>query len=180
MRSLLITFIFFAVLAGIVAWLENGNPTRFEGRARVLDGDTILLGGEKLRLAGIDAPEMSQICVLSGADWRCGEASKQALRDLIGRMEIYCVGQGRDQYDRWLATCHTDGQNINVWLVKQGWAVDYGGYAGEEGEARRNRVGLWRSTFDYPQDWRRLNRSDASAPPQDMQSWYSRITAWFE
>ncbi len=180
MRNFLITITFFAMLFAIIIWLDNSNSKQFEGRAFVIDGDTIVLAGEKLRLMGIDAPELAQSCTMNGINWPCGQASKRALNEHIGGAVVSCLGQGHDKYGRWLATCQMRGQSINAWLVKSGWAVDYGGYAAEEGEARRAKVGLWRGHFDYPQEWRRLHRSDASAEPQDMQSWFNRILAWFK
>lgn len=64
------------------------------GPARVIDGDTIEVQGEKIRLEGIDAPEMGQPCY-SGGD--CGERAKIALSRLVRGVEVSCTPKGPGQ-----------------------------------------------------------------------------------
>ena len=55
------------------------------GRASVIDGDTIEIGGERIRLFGIDAIEAHQTCTLpTGGKWRCGGAAAKALAGASG------------------------------------------------------------------------------------------------
>jgi endonuclease YncB( thermonuclease family) len=52
--------------------------TMVEGRARVVDGDTLEVGGRKVRLFGIDAPELDQTCDAEGQLWACGAEARAA------------------------------------------------------------------------------------------------------
>jgi len=159
------TILFLALIAVIVWWLEQTNRQVFVGRAWVVDGDTIIIDREKLRLSGIDAPEIAQSCTRSGKPWPCGREAKKALRKLALRGDFQCTTEGLDRYERWLATCSVQGANVNRTLVRNGWAVNYGGYGpygGEETLAQNEKVGIWQGQFDQPQNWRRLNRSDAA------------------
>jgi endonuclease YncB( thermonuclease family) len=133
------------------------------GVASVIDGDTIEIHGERIRLDAIDAPESRQLCFhTDGTSWRCGQKSALALADLIGRSTIHCEPRGHDRYQRIIAICFRNGININAWMVEQGWAVafrKYGlDYVAQEDTARQNHRGLWVGTFEMPWDWRASNR----------------------
>ena len=85
MRNMLIilALIFFSFIAGAADAL-TGTP-------RIVDGDTIWIGESKIRLHGIDAPEARQKCLRGvGAAYRCGEASTNALRTLVGSQPVPC------------------------------------------------------------------------------------------
>lgn len=153
--------IFVAILVAPVA--IAGEPP-LAGTAIVIDGDTLELHGERIRLNAIDAPEGAQQCYnQEGKAYRCGQRSAFALADLIGRATLRCTPHGRDRYGRIIATCFMGGMNLNGWMVRQGWAVafrKYGiDYVPEEDDARTNRRGLWSGTFDMPWDWRAARRS---------------------
>jgi len=130
------------------------------GRARVIDGDTIDISGLRVRLQGIDAPEMDQSCAEpSGARWLCGRAAARELRAHLAGQPLSCDRDDIDRYQRVLATCALpDGSDINAWLVREGWALAYG-YAGtyraEEAEAQAARCGIWSGNFLPPWEWRR-------------------------
>jgi endonuclease YncB( thermonuclease family) len=93
------------------------------GVASVIDGDTIEIHGERIRLDAIDAPESRQLCRhADGTPWRCGQKSAFALSDFMGRSTIRCEPRGRDRYQRTIAVCFKSGVNLNAWMVEQGWA----------------------------------------------------------
>lgn len=129
-----------------------------EGRAQVSDGDTLRIGDARIRLKGIDAPEMEQRCSRSGRSYACGEAARRALIDLVSGETVRCRAAGRDRYQRILARCTVNGADIGARMVESGWAVSYGrAYDGEEVRAQRRSAGLWEGEFERPQDWRREN-----------------------
>lgn len=136
------------------------------GKARVLDGDTIEIGAEKIRLYGIDAPEGAQLCKnAAGRDYPCGEVAANRLRQLTAGKPITCKGDERDQYKRLIAVCSTEGRDINPVLVREGlaWAfVKYSKtYVGEEEEARKAKRGVFaRPDNITPWDFRNRRWTD--------------------
>lgn len=138
----------------MIALKPNGRS--LEGRAQVTDGDTIRIGDARIRLKGIDAPEMDQTCSRGGRSYRCGETARRALIDLISGDAVKCNAAGRDRYQRILARCSVQGSDIGARLVEEGWAVSYGrDYNLQETRARSRSAGLWAGEFERPQDWRR-------------------------
>ena len=128
--------------------------------ARVIDGDTLDVDGQRVRLWGIDAPESRQRCEREAVTWLCGQEAAKALRErLLGRT-VACQQKDRDRYGRSVALCRVDGQDVAEWLAREGWALDYrqfskGAYAAAEAEARQAGRGLWAGTFVTPWEYRR-------------------------
>ncbi len=127
------------------------------GKARVLDGDTIEVSGQVIRLEGIDAPERGQVCERGGRAWDCGSAATDALKWMI-RGNVRCTGSEFDRYDRLIATCTSGGVTLNAEMVRQGFALAFRRYStrytGEEKAAETARAGLWAGTFVAPWDFR--------------------------
>lgn len=131
-------------------------------QVRVVDADTVDVDGVRYRLHGIDAPEARQSCRAWGRSWDCGAAATEAL---ISRAEgMSCTGNGADAFGRTIGTCSAGGQDLNAWLVANGWALAYRqfseDYVGEEEQARSNGRGIHRGLFIDPWDWRRGERLD--------------------
>lgn len=140
-----------------------GQTDALVGRASVLDGDTIEIHGQRIRLHGIDAPEGRQACTdAGGRSWRCGQQAANALADAIGASPVRCLPRDVDRYGRTIAVCHKGGEDLNGWLVRSGWAVAYRrfslDYAADEDRARAARRGIWAGSFDMPWDWRAAQR----------------------
>lgn len=132
------------------------------GPAQVIDGDTIKIGGERIRLVGIDAPEMRQTCRMNGRGWPAGKDATAWLKSVLGGKTISCTREGRDAYKRVLATCFAEGVNVNEAMVAAGWAMAYRQYSeryvAAEEAARKAKRGIWEGVCQAPWDWRRLNR----------------------
>lgn len=93
---------------------------------RIIDGDSIVMGKERLRLAGIDAPELRQRCP---DGWPAGAIAKQALEDLVQMGPLDCASLGQDIYGRTLAHCRAGNVNINRTMVASGYAWAYVHYS---------------------------------------------------
>lgn len=96
------------------------------GRASIVDGDTIDIHGERIRILDIDAPESRQVCTAAdGTQWRCGQKASLALSDWVGARTVTCEPTRKDRYGRWLARCTVGGADLAKWLAEEGWAVPY-------------------------------------------------------
>ena len=146
----------FTYLAAAAFALVQGSPN-------VTDGDTIRIGETRIRLEGIDAPEMSQRCTRGdGSGWQCGEAAKAALIQKVGNQSVRCEISGTDRYGRSLGTCWSGAINLNQWLVGSGWAVAYRRYSmryvTDERMAHGQRLNIWNGGFEPPSDYRAAER----------------------
>ena len=129
-------------------------------RRSLIDGDTIEIHGQRIRLHGIDAPEGGQTCLdAAGRNWRCGQRAALALQDLIGRRTITCDERDVDRYGRIVGRCLVGDLDINEWLVAQGLALAYRHYSRDyvaaEDQARSAGRGMWAGSFEPPWEWRR-------------------------
>lgn len=146
---------FFMLLILIAAKLDEAADEVLRGPFHVIDGDTLSVAGERLRLQGIDAPEIDQTCEDDrGTDWHCGEEARTLLARLAALPAAECLSRERDRYRRLLVRCHSGTTNINGTLVRRGLAVASGRYAEEQEAARRERLGLWAGKFEQPRDFR--------------------------
>ena len=132
------------------------------GDAKVIDGDTIHIGNNKIRLHGIDAPEKNQKCVFNNKDWECGKNSTLALREMIENSPVICRINDVDRYKRYIAVCFSNKKSLNKMMVKNGWAIAYRYYSkdyiDEEFIAKRKKLGIWRGTFEEPYIYRKNNK----------------------
>lgn len=160
MRVALPVVLFCMVLSiDAVAKDRSQCPT---GMASVIDGDTIEIHGERIRLFGIDAPESSQSCGAGNQVHRCGQRAALALADLTQRRRVDCECRGTDRYRRHVATCRLSGLDLAAWLVREGYAVAMRRYSTryvpEEDAARAQHKGVWAGPFEMPWDWRARRR----------------------
>ncbi|MBE0530264.1 MAG: thermonuclease family protein [Rhodospirillales bacterium] len=135
----------------------------FIGVASVIDGDTIEVHGQRIRLHGIDAPESRQACrAAGGGEYRCGQQAALALAERIGRRVVRCEGLDVDRYKRVIAVCRLDGTDLNAWMVSEGLALAYRQYSrdyiDQEDAAKAARRGLWAGTFRPPWEWRKKKK----------------------
>ena len=154
----------FALLLVFSAIGPASTQQDITGGASVIDGDTIEVHGRRIRLYGIDAPESSQLCVRpNGERWRCGQQASFALADQIGRAIVHCEPRDIDRYRRIVAVCFKGTEDLDRWMVANGWAVAYRRYSvdyvADEEAARRGHINIWSGDFDMPWDWRAQRRN---------------------
>lgn len=132
------------------------------GPARIVDGDSLEVAGERVRLHGIDAPEIGQLCSLKGEPWSCGRAAADLLRDLIDGQEVDCRYLGRDRYKRMIAKCKVGWLDLGAEMVTRGMAVAYLRYSNDYlqnyREARGKGNGIFAGEFVEPEKWRQGER----------------------
>lgn len=149
---------------GIVPAGIASEPARgLTGRASVIDGDTIEIAGQRIRFHGVDAPESRQSCRdARGREYRCGTIAANALDDWLAQSRpTRCEERDVDRYKRVVAQCfRADGAEVNAWLVRNGYALDWprysqGAYAAEQRQAQTALAGMWQGEFEKPWEWRR-------------------------
>jgi endonuclease YncB( thermonuclease family) len=165
------------LLARATSWLDGvlpgwilGHPPALPaaaGAVRVVDGDSLEVEGRRVRLLGIDAPELSQSCEGPAEEAiPCGRLAREALLRLVRGSgaggTLRCREYGEDRFGRVLAVCTlAGGEEVNRALVREGWALnrnDGPGYAREQREAEAARRGIHAWRFQHPADWRRERR----------------------
>lgn len=146
------------------------------GVPKFRSGDQVTIGGTRLRLAEIDAPSVDQLCLSQkGERWACGVAAKDALAQHAGGKSWTCHVLRMDRRGQSVAKCDVDGENIQQWIVRNGWALSYvrvsHAYDADEKAARDAHAGLWQGAFIAPWEWRVRNKKTpilgAAKPPKD-------------
>ncbi|WP_420887837.1 thermonuclease family protein [Bradyrhizobium yuanmingense] len=148
------------IAAGLLLLASIGAalPADLVGQASIIDGDTLEIHGQRIRLWGIDAPESNQLC--RGDDslqYRCGARAANDLAAFIGKRSVVCTPMTFDRYGRMVASCAVGGADLADWLVRQGVALDWPRYsqchyARAQNEARRTERGMWAGSYVEP--WR--------------------------
>lgn len=174
-RAILLSF-------ALVLALLPGRAAVGQGReaAAAIDGDTIQIGSVIVQLAGIDAPELGQLCADGARLWRCGldAAAQQRARLTLRSGALSCTPQGRGGGrsggrggDLAVATCQVGTEDLAQTLLMQGYAVAMPdsppAYKEAERSARRASLGIWRGDFVHPQAWRAGGRLPGEAAQED-------------
>ena len=164
------------IIICLVVFIFTYNDVKSEeikeitGFAKIIDGDTIKIGNKKIRLHGIDAPEKKQTCkkpyltinVFSFTkSYLCGQVSTNKLTKKINNQIIKCKIKDVDRYKRLIGECYKRNENLNSWLVSNGYAVAYRKYSkkyiSDEINAKNNKLGIWQGKFEMPWNFRRKN-----------------------
>jgi endonuclease YncB( thermonuclease family) len=130
----------------------------FTGSPKVIDGDTIVVQSQVIRLYGIDAPENGQKCKNArGKSYSCGKEAEKALKALV-ESGVSCTGSEFDNYDSLIAVCSNGSADINRQMVLAGHALVFrkfsDTYIDEESAAERSRAGIWQGQFEPPWEFR--------------------------
>lgn len=149
----------------VEAALLEKYKEQLSGKVRVIDGDSLDIEGAKIRLIGIDAPEVKQTCFNSGGkQYNCGLDSKKFLADIAQDKEGKCFYNKKDIYQRFLAVCVVADIIVNQALLESGMAVIYDYSKPDpvnfelEQKARENKIGIWQGEFQLPKDYRKSKR----------------------
>lgn len=145
------------LVIGVAILPQLGHAGQFNGKPRVIDAGTIQIGGQRIKLGGIVAPDDATPCRIAGKKWRCGWEASNALANLLGRHWVTCVS-GDIAAARAThivsAQCSAGPIDVNRWMVRQGWALPHpvtgGPYLDDRNMAKQERLGLWRGAFELP------------------------------
>ena len=149
-RDIVATLLILGALTIAVAFVNDRNE--LAGLAKVVDGDTILLGNARIRLEGIDAFELSQTC----GSYPCGRLARQVLRDLVRGKSVRCDVEGTDRYGRGLGRCYVDDTDVGAEMVGSGLALSRSySYDDLEDSARATKKGAWAHAVQDPREFRR-------------------------
>ena len=165
LSSLIIIILFF------ISFSYSDEKSIIEGKAIVLDGDTIKIKGERIRFGGIDAPESyykgkKQTCIKDNKKVFCGEISKEKLTEKIGNNSLNCkIEKNKDKYKRSIGECFIKNESLSVFMVRNGYAFDWpyyskGKFANHQEYAKINKLGFWNMKFEYPWEWKEKIRKN--------------------
>jgi endonuclease YncB( thermonuclease family) len=151
-----------------LAFMSSAAPAQtVAGAAQIVDGDTLTIGGQRIRLFGVDAPESDQTCERRGESWACGETATEQLRSLTDGNSVSCEQQNIDQYGRIVAICRAGRYELGRTMVEYGYATAFRRYseiyADDELRAKAAGRGLWSSTFELPEQHRQAQQAPTDA-----------------
>ena len=153
----------FSSLICLLALPSLAHAADITGTAKIRDGDSVQIGNTRIRLGGIDAPSSDQLCLnTTGERWTCGVAAREELAKHAEGKNWVCHARSIDRRGRTVARCEVDGEDIQKWLVRSGWALAYDrfshDYDADQAAAREANAGMWQGAFIAPWDWRVRNK----------------------
>ena len=142
---------------------QNKSNNKVNAKVRVVDGDTIHIGKKKYRFSGIDTPEIKQTCEKDGVLIYCGIIAKEILKEKIANHKVTCIEEEElDFFKRILAECFVNGESLSVYMVRSGYAFASTRYSKkfikDEKFAKANNLGLWKTNFEYPWDFKKKKK----------------------
>jgi endonuclease YncB( thermonuclease family) len=157
--------------AALALALGHGGAAGAEltGSPVIIDGATLEVGGQRIRLFGIAAPAVDQICQHGGRDYACGKVARAALWDLVAGLEVSCTSEAAPESDgRIPASCTAGEVSLNESMVRSGWAFAdrraTDRYVTTETGAKEARRGLWKGNFVPPWEWHATPAPTEPAP----------------
>ena len=165
-KHILESFAIFLVGVSIISYTALSSTYDISGHVnitKVSDGDSLRSGDLRIRLFGIDAPELKQQCTdQNGTLWGCGAVARHQLIGLIKEnKKLKCNLRDVDRFGRLIMQCFTGSIDIAAAMVRSGHALAYRHfsdlYIADEEQAKTARKGVWQGTFSPPWEWRRQN-----------------------
>lgn len=137
----------------------------FSGIVKVIDGDSIKVDSNEVRLFGIDAPEYKQTCFnAENAEYNCGQVSKWFLFNLANGKQATCYYAQKDIYNRFLSKCYIGETSINEKILENGMAIIYDYKTSDEkmdkleAKAKTSKIGVWQGQFQLPKEYRKSHK----------------------
>ncbi len=163
------------------------NPLNYPytiGVTRVINGDTLALGGRAIKLYGVAAPYKSQTCAdSSGKGYKCGQQSISWLSNWLADNDVKCHILSEDDRGNAYGVCMLGPYDIGAALVNSGWAVadtrQTKIYLPYQEQAVANRRGLWQGEFYMPWDWEKIQARKANVKIINKKSNSGRRKVWF-
>ncbi len=151
-----------AIVMTLAPW-RAASAADVTGVPRIVSADRVQIGNARIRLSSIEAPSPDQLCLdANGKRWTCGISARDELARHVGAQSWTCHITGTNRFGRSLAQCTVEGEDIQRWLVQNGWALSFirqpHAYDGDEQAARTAKAGLWAGAFIAPSAWRIRNR----------------------
>jgi len=153
-----------AIMFGTHVVSESAAAEDAPSLVTVVDGDTLEMGGRTVRLYGIDAPELGQLCLNGSNRYRCGYEAALMLKKLVGNGLVSCRPTPADSEDAG-QICSVGLVDLAEAMLRRGYAVAQPNaltvYRKVEQDAKQGRLGIWRGEFILPSDWRAGQRLQA-------------------
>ena len=151
--------------APAVAQVQYDPFRTVEGFVLAVEGDLISVNGALVRLYGIDAPELGQICYTRiGRAYDCGEASRAMLDRVLGANQVACTVYSQLTTEEQVGRCFVGQTDIATILVRAGWAFTLPSlsnrYEGAQARAQARRAGVWSGRATRPWIWRSHQQAD--------------------
>jgi endonuclease YncB( thermonuclease family) len=149
-----------AVLAASGPSLAQRPLGTTEGESpAVSDSDVLEMPDGPVRLAGLDAPDLGQLCVSGfGRVFDCHRAAVLFLETATRGNRVSCEVLGRDPSGLRVGRCTVRGYDLNAMMVRAGWAFAYRSlghdYSNQESRAQAARSGVWSGRAEAPWIWR--------------------------
>lgn len=164
-RSPLLRFVIFFFALAIAVVPERGAAETDTLTIVIIDGDTLETNGKTVRLYGIDAPELGQLCFNGANRYRCGYEAALTLTKLVGSGPVDCRPTPVDANDDG-QICAVGVIDLAEGMLRRGYAVaqpsSLAVYRRAESEAKQSRLGIWRGDFILPWEWKAGRRLQAN------------------